>query len=87
MTDYTWPSVYFAYLFFAISLGVGVYFFLRSWKDGYWGKDGEDIKYTVFDDAGTSPDGGADAFVCQPQSQPRRPEGRRQAGRPAPHKD
>ena len=83
MTDYTWPSVYFAYLFFAISLGVGLYFFVRSWKDGYWGKGGEDIKYTVFDDEGTSPHGGADAFVCQP----RHSDEGRQAGRPAPHKD
>jgi len=58
MTDYTWPSVYFAYFFFAISLGVGVFFFVRSIKDGYWGKHGEDIKYSVFDDAGTgSPEG------------------------------
>ena len=57
MMDYTWPSVYFAYLFFAISLGVGLYFFVRSWKDGYWGKGGEDIKYSVFDDAEPSPEG------------------------------
>ena len=28
--DYTWPSIYFAYLFFAISLGVAVFFFVRS---------------------------------------------------------
>jgi len=50
MTDYTWPSVYFAYLFFALSAALCVYFFLRSWKDGYWGKDAEEIKYRVFDD-------------------------------------
>jgi hypothetical protein len=50
MTDYTWPSVYFAYLFFAICFGVAVFFFIRSWKDGYWSNHGEDIKYTVFDD-------------------------------------
>jgi len=49
MNDYTWPSVYFAYLFFTISLGVAVYFFVRSWKDGYWGRDAEEVKYTVFD--------------------------------------
>ena len=41
MTDYTWPSVYFAYLFF----------FIRSWKDGYWSKQSEDIKYQVFEDS------------------------------------
>ena len=49
MNDYTWPSVYFAYFFFAISLGLAVYFFVRSWKDGYWGKDAEEVKYVVFD--------------------------------------
>ena len=80
MSDYTWPSVYFAYLFFAISLGVGVYFFVRSWKDGYWGKDGEDIKYTVFDDGDAG--GGHARPVVSPLL-----EGQRQAGRPAPHKD
>jgi hypothetical protein len=50
MNDYTWPSVYFAYLFFTICLGVAVFFFVRSWKDGYWKKDGEEIKYRVFDE-------------------------------------
>jgi len=83
MTDYTWPSVYFAYLFFAISLGVGVYFFVRSWKDGYWGKDGEDIKYSVFDDA----DAGAGHARPAVSPLPSRPEEGRQAGRPAPRKD
>jgi len=49
MKDYTWPSVYFAYLFFTLSLLLAVYFFIRSWKDGYWSKEGEEIKYRVFD--------------------------------------
>jgi hypothetical protein len=49
--DYTWPSVYFAYLFFAICLGVAVFFCARSLKDGYWRKDSEEIKYRMFDDA------------------------------------
>jgi hypothetical protein len=48
--DYTWPSVYFAYLFFFLMFALGVFFFVKSVKDGYWGKDGEDIKYTVLDD-------------------------------------
>jgi hypothetical protein len=51
MNDYTWPSVYFAYLFFAISLAVAVFFFIRSLKDGYWSKQGEEVKYRVFEDA------------------------------------
>jgi hypothetical protein len=50
MTDYTYPSVYFAYLFFALSAGVTVFFFIRSWKDGYWGKDSEEVKHMVFDE-------------------------------------
>jgi hypothetical protein len=49
MTDYTWPSIFFSYLFFAICLFAAVYFFLRSWKDGYWGKQAEEVKYQVFE--------------------------------------
>jgi hypothetical protein len=49
MRDYTWPSVYFAYLFFALSVALALFFFVRSWKDGYWGKDAEEIKFQVFD--------------------------------------
>jgi hypothetical protein len=50
MNDYTWPSVYFSYFFFTICLGVAVFFFIRSLRDGYWTKGGEDVKYHVFDD-------------------------------------
>ena len=50
MIDYTWPSVYFAYWFFAICLFATIYFLLRSWRDGYWGDNAEEIKYTVFED-------------------------------------
>jgi hypothetical protein len=50
MNDYTWPSVYFAYFFFTICLGLAVFFFIRSLRDGYWTKGGEDVKYRVFDD-------------------------------------
>jgi hypothetical protein len=50
MTDYSWPSVYFAYFFFALSLGLALFFFVRSWKDGYWGSQGEDIKHRIFDE-------------------------------------
>ena len=50
MRDYTWPSVYFAYLFFALSAALTVYFFLRSRKDGYWSEEGEKIKFHVFDE-------------------------------------
>jgi hypothetical protein len=51
--DYTWPSVYFAYLFFFLMFGLAVFFCIKSAKDGYWGKDGEDIKYTMLDDDDT----------------------------------
>jgi hypothetical protein len=50
MNDYTWPSVYFAYLFFAISLAFAVFFFVRSWKDGYWGREAEEVKHRMFED-------------------------------------
>ena len=48
--DYTYPSIYFAYLFFALMFLLAVFFCWRSARDGYWGKDGEDVKYTVLDD-------------------------------------
>jgi hypothetical protein len=49
MTDYTWPSIYFSYFFFAICLFAAIYFFLRSWHDGYWGPEAEEIKYIIFE--------------------------------------
>jgi hypothetical protein len=52
MNDYTWPSVYFSYLFFTICLLLAIYFFLRSRKDGYWSKESEEIKYRVFEENG-----------------------------------
>ena len=54
MSDYTWPSVYFAYFFFAICFVLALYFFLRSWKDGYWSKQSEDVKYQVFEETDRS---------------------------------
>ena len=48
--DFTWPSVYFAYLFFALSTGVAIFFLVRSARDGYWGKDGEDVKFRMLHD-------------------------------------
>ena len=57
MNDYTWPSVYFAYFFFTISLGLALFFFARSWKDGYWKRESEEIKYRVFDEETGADDG------------------------------
>jgi len=54
MTDYTWPSVYFAYLFFFLSLGLALFFFVRSMKDGYWKRESEEIKLQVFEEEGGS---------------------------------
>ena len=50
VTDYTYPSVYFAYLFFTLSFLLAIYFFIRSRKDGYWGEQGEDAKYQIFEE-------------------------------------
>jgi hypothetical protein len=52
MMDYTYPSVFFAYLFFALCAGLAAFFFAKTVKDGYWGARGEDVKYTVFDEDG-----------------------------------
>lgn len=49
MNDYTYPSVYFAYLFFALMFLLAVYFFIKTLKDGYWGEHSEDVKYRMFD--------------------------------------
>jgi len=46
--DYTYPSVFFAYIFFALMFLLAVYFFVKSWKDGYWGEEAEEIKKQVF---------------------------------------
>jgi hypothetical protein len=50
MTDYTWPSVYFSYFFFTLSLGVAVFFFVRSWKRGDLRRANENVKYVVFEE-------------------------------------
>ena len=50
MNDHTSLSVYFAYLFFGICVAFGVYFFVRSFRDGYWGAQAEEIKHRMFDD-------------------------------------
>lgn len=48
--DYVYPSIFLSYLLFFLFLAGGIFFFIRSFRDGYWGKHGEDIKYTVLDD-------------------------------------
>lgn len=48
--DYTWPSVYFAYVFFALMFLLAGYFFVRTFRDGYFGKHSEDVKYRMLED-------------------------------------
>jgi hypothetical protein len=50
MADYSWPSVYFAYLTFFILAGLAAYFLVRTWRDGYWGEHSEDVKYRMLDE-------------------------------------
>lgn len=50
MNDYTYPSVYFAYFFFFIVFVGAGFFFVKSYKDGYWGKASEDVKFRMLDD-------------------------------------
>ena len=50
MNDYTYPSVYLSYLFFALSTLLTLFFFIRSVKAGYLGKKSEDVKHTIFND-------------------------------------
>ncbi|MGA2558145.1 MAG: hypothetical protein ABSF17_00590 [Terracidiphilus sp.] len=50
MTDYTYQSVFFAYLLFAVLAGLAVYFFVRSVKDGYLGPNSEDPKFRMLED-------------------------------------
>jgi len=48
--DYTYPSIFLAYLMFFILFGGSVYFLLRSRKDGYWGGSSEEPKYRMLQD-------------------------------------
>ncbi len=50
MSDYVYPSVYFAYFFFLLMFALAVYFFVRSFRDGYWGKDSEAAKNRMLEE-------------------------------------
>ena len=52
MRDYSYPSVYFAYFYFALLLVGAIFFFVRSIKHGYWGEESEEPKYRMLDDDG-----------------------------------
>ena len=54
--DYVYPSIFFSYFLFFLFLVGGIFFFVRSVRDGYWGKHGEDVKYQMMqDDDASSP--------------------------------
>lgn len=55
--DYTYPSVYFAYFFFFIVASGALFFFLRTYRDGYFGNDSEEVKFRMLKDE-EDPNGG-----------------------------
>ncbi len=50
MADYTYPSVFFANFLFLLLLAGALFFFVRSFKDGYWGHRSEEPKYRMLND-------------------------------------
>lgn len=50
MHDYVYPSIFFAYFFFVLLLFGAIIFFVRSFKDGYWGSNSELPKYQMLID-------------------------------------
>lgn len=55
MQDYSYPSVFLAYLMFFLFLAGATFFLLRSLRHGYWGEHGEDPKYRMLEDDETEP--------------------------------
>ena len=68
MTDYTYPSVYFSYFLFLLLVAGAAYFFIRSLKDGYMGKNSEEPKYRMLQD-----DNEDEATLPSGANAPRRP--------------
>jgi hypothetical protein len=50
MQDYTYPSIFFSYFLFTLFAGGALYFLIRSFKDGYWGANSEEVKYRMLDE-------------------------------------
>jgi len=50
MSDYTYPSVFLAYLLFFLCLAGAIFFLIRSRHDGYWGSQSEEPKYRMLAD-------------------------------------
>ena len=50
MHDYVYPSIFFSYFLFFLFLVGGIFFFVRSFRDGYWGNHSEDAKFRMLTD-------------------------------------
>jgi len=50
MTDYTYPSVFLAYLLFFLCVAGAIFFLVRSRHDVYWGSESEEPKYRMLAD-------------------------------------
>ena len=48
--DYVYPQHLSPYFLFFLFLVGGIFFFVRSLRDGYWGEHSEDLKYRMLDD-------------------------------------
>jgi len=48
--DYVYPGIFLSYFLFFLFLAGGIFFFVRSLRDGYWGKHAEDVKYIMMKD-------------------------------------
>jgi len=55
VSDYVYPSIYFSYFLFAVLAGLAIYFFVRTFKHGYWGRDSEAPKLRMLEDADSQP--------------------------------
>ncbi len=56
MTDYVYPSIFFSYFLFFLLVFGALFFFIRSWKHGYWGPRGEEAKFRMLEDDQKRPD-------------------------------
>ena len=59
MHDYVYPSIFFSYFLFFLFLVGAIFFFVRSFRDGYWGNDSENAKFRML---------GEDDNASQPQA-------------------
>jgi len=50
MTDYYYPSIYFAYFLFFLLAAGAAYFFVKTRNHGYFGRNSEDAKYRMLED-------------------------------------